>query len=227
MTFTFASNLQEHQLLFQGLDALEPAVNEASQLIAKAFASGNKLMLCGNGGSAADSQHIAAEMTGRFIKDRKPLPAIALTTDTSALTCIANDYSFEDVFARQIGALGRSGDVLIAISTSGNSGNVIQAMHVAKELGIQIEWSGEGLTEIGRDAATGLVRVEVDPRYFRPTEVETLLGDPTKAKQQLGWVPEITLDQMIEEMVAYDLEQAKQHALLKDHGYKVHVGKEN
>lgn len=138
MTFTFTSNLQEHQLLFQNLGALDAVVNEASELIAKAFTSGNKLMLCGNGGSAADSQHIAAEMTGRFIKDRKPLPAIALTTDTSALTCIANDYSFEDVFARQIGALGRSGDVLIAISTSGNSGNVIKAMHVAKELGIKV-----------------------------------------------------------------------------------------
>ena len=138
MTFTFASNLQEHQLLFQNLGVLEPAVNEVSELIAKAFTSGNKLMLCGNGGSAADSQHIAAEMTGRFIKDRKPLPAIALTTDTSALTCIANDYSFEDVFARQVGALSRSGDVLIAISTSGNSGNVIKAMHVAKDLGVKV-----------------------------------------------------------------------------------------
>jgi D-sedoheptulose 7-phosphate isomerase len=138
MTITFASNLQEHQLLFQNLGALESAVNQASELIAKAFAGGNKLMLCGNGGSAADSQHIAAEMTGRFIKDRKPLPAIALTTDTSALTCIANDYSFEDVFAGQISAFGRSGDVLIAISTSGNSGNVITAMQVAKELGVKI-----------------------------------------------------------------------------------------
>jgi D-sedoheptulose 7-phosphate isomerase len=138
MTFTFDSNLKEHQLLFQGLGVLEPVVNRASELIAKAFASGNKLLLCGNGGSAADSQHIAAEMTGRFIKDRKPLPAIALTTDTSALTCIANDYSFEDVFARQVGALGRAGDVLIAISTSGNSGNVIKAMHVAKDLGVKV-----------------------------------------------------------------------------------------
>ncbi|WP_251369664.1 SIS domain-containing protein [Polynucleobacter sp. MG-5-Ahmo-C2] len=109
MTFTFSSNLQEHQLLFQNLGALESVVNEASELIAKAFISSNKLMICGNGGSAADSQHIAAEMTGHFIKDRKPLPAIALTTDTSALTCIANDYSFEDVFARQVGALGRGG----------------------------------------------------------------------------------------------------------------------
>jgi D-sedoheptulose 7-phosphate isomerase len=138
MTFNFASNLQEHQLLFQNLAILEPAVIEASELITKSFSSGGKLMLCGNGGSAADSQHIAAEMTGRFIKDRKPLPAIALTTDTSALTCIANDYSFEDVFARQISALGRLGDVLIAISTSGNSGNVIKAMHVANELSIKV-----------------------------------------------------------------------------------------
>ena len=95
MTFNFLSNLQEHQLLFHNLSALEPVVNQAGALISKAFVSGNKLMLCGNGGSAADSQHIAAEMTGRFIEDRKPLPAIALTTDTSALTCIANDYSLK------------------------------------------------------------------------------------------------------------------------------------
>lgn len=138
MIFNFLSNLQEHQSLFQNLVTLESVVNEASDLIAKAFAGGNKLMLCGNGGSAADSQHIAAEMTGRFIGDRKPLPAIALTTDTSALTCIGNDYSFKDIFARQISALGRPGDVLLAISTSGNSSNVIEAMRIAKELNIQV-----------------------------------------------------------------------------------------
>ena len=137
MTFNFVSNLQEHQLLFHNLSALELVVNQAGALISKAFVSGNKLMLCGNGGSAADSQHIAAEMTGRFIKDRKPLPAIALTTDTSTLTCIANDYSFEHVFARQVSALGRPGDVLLAISTSGNSENVIKAMQAAKDLSIK------------------------------------------------------------------------------------------
>ncbi len=107
----------------------------------------------------------------------------------------------------------------------------------ASQLGITLKFEGEGVDEqaivvgiSGVDApglTIGDVIVKVDPHYFRPTEVETLLGDPTKAKQRLGWVPEITLDQMIEEMVAYDLEQAKQHALLKDHGYKVHVGKEN
>jgi GDPmannose 4,6-dehydratase len=107
----------------------------------------------------------------------------------------------------------------------------------ASQLGITLKFEGDGVYEqaivvgiSGVDApglTIGDVIVKVDPHYFRPTEVETLLGDPTKAKQRLGWVPEITLDQMIEEMVAYDLEQAKQHALLKDHGYKVHVGKEN
>jgi GDPmannose 4,6-dehydratase len=107
----------------------------------------------------------------------------------------------------------------------------------AAQLGITLKFEGKGINEravvsdINGDNApalmVGVVIVEVDPHYFRPTEVETLLGDPTKAKQKLGWVPEITLNQMIEEMVAYDLEQAKQHALLKDHGYAVHVGKEN
>ena len=93
-------------------------------------------MLCGNGGSAADSQHLAAEFTGRFIKDRPPIAAIALSTDTSALTCIANDYSFEAIFARQVQAIGKPGDCLIAISTSGNSGNVLAAVAAAKAIGI-------------------------------------------------------------------------------------------
>jgi GDPmannose 4,6-dehydratase len=107
----------------------------------------------------------------------------------------------------------------------------------AAQLGIELKFEGHGVEEhalvtgITGDYTPGLevgdVIVKVDPHYFRPTEVETLLGDPSKAKQKLGWVPEITLDQMIEEMVTYDLEQAKQHALLKDHGYAVHVGKEN
>jgi GDPmannose 4,6-dehydratase len=107
----------------------------------------------------------------------------------------------------------------------------------AAQLGIELKFEGHGVEEhalvtgITSDNAPGLkmgdVIVKVDPHYFRPTEVETLLGDPSKAKQKLGWVPEITLDQMIQEMVAYDLEQAKKHALLKDHGYAVHVGKES
>jgi GDPmannose 4,6-dehydratase len=106
----------------------------------------------------------------------------------------------------------------------------------AAQLGIELKFEGLGVKEqavvisIAGDSAPGLkvgdVIVKVDPHYFRPTEVETLLGDPSKAKQKLGWVPEITLDQMVKEMVVYDLEKAKQHALLKDHGYAVHVGKE-
>lgn len=94
-------------------------------------------MFCGNGGSAADSQHLAAELTGRFIHDRRPLAAIALSTDSSALTCIGNDYSFDEVFARQVTGLGRPEDLLIAISTSGNSRNVIRAVEEGRQLGMQ------------------------------------------------------------------------------------------
>jgi D-sedoheptulose 7-phosphate isomerase len=106
-------------------------------MITKSLSNGGKLLLCGNGGSAADCQHIAAEFTGRFIKDRPPISAVSLTTDTSALTCIGNDYSFNEIFSRQVLALGRSGDVLLAISTSGNSQNVLTAVEAAHALGIQ------------------------------------------------------------------------------------------
>ena len=107
-----------------------------SEKIADTLNSGRKLMLCGNGGSAADCQHLSAEFTGRFIKDRKPLAAITLTTDTSAITSIANDYSFKEIFSRQIEAIGIRGDCLIVISSSGNSENVINAVNCANELGI-------------------------------------------------------------------------------------------
>ena len=99
---------------------------------------GGKVMACGNGGSAADSQHFAAELLNRFEKERPPLAAIALTTDTSTLTSIANDYRYEDVFAKQVQALGRTGDVLLAISTSGNSPNVIEAIHAAHARGVTV-----------------------------------------------------------------------------------------
>ncbi|MGB9765984.1 MAG: D-sedoheptulose 7-phosphate isomerase [Sulfurihydrogenibium sp.] len=105
-------------------------------LIARRLKLGKKVLICGNGGSAADSQHFAAEIVGRFEKERKGFAAIALTTDTSALTAIGNDYGFEKVFSRQVEALGNQGDILIGISTSGNSQNVIEAVKVAKELGI-------------------------------------------------------------------------------------------
>ncbi|MCX8515308.1 MAG: phosphoheptose isomerase [Burkholderiales bacterium] len=115
----------------QAAKVLSPAIEEAINVIVTAFKNSNKLLICGNGGSAADSQHFAAEFTGRYEMERKPLPAIALTTDTSALTAIGNDYSFDVVFSKQVEALGTSGDVLFGISTSGNSGNVIKAIEVA------------------------------------------------------------------------------------------------
>lgn len=136
MSTLFLHNLNQHRELFLQLDALAPAVGKASELIAERMCADGKLMICGNGGSAADSQHIAAEFTGRFIEDRKPLAGLALSTDSSALTCIGNDYSFDEVFARQVAGLGRKEDVLIGISTSGNSRNVIRAVEEAKALGI-------------------------------------------------------------------------------------------
>ncbi len=107
-----------------------------AEKIALTFTSDRKLMLCGNGGSAADAQHIAAEFINRFLLERPPLPAIALTTDTSIITSIGNDYSFDEVFSKQVKALGVEGDILLAISTSGNSGNVISAVKDAKKQGI-------------------------------------------------------------------------------------------
>jgi D-sedoheptulose 7-phosphate isomerase len=107
-----------------------------AERIAAALKSGGKLLLAGNGGSASDAQHIAAEFVGRFVNDRSPLAAIALTTDTSALTAIGNDYGFDKVFERQVRALGRKGDVFVAISTSGRSANILAALQAARELGL-------------------------------------------------------------------------------------------
>jgi D-sedoheptulose 7-phosphate isomerase len=114
------------------------AVMAAVEMIAEAFRSGRKILLFGNGGSASDAQHIAAEFVNRFEMERPGLPAIALTTDTSALTSIANDYAFGEVFARQVRALGAEGDVAVAISTSGASPNVIQGVQAAKEISMQV-----------------------------------------------------------------------------------------
>jgi len=119
--------------------------------IARRIKDGKKLLLCGNGGSAADCQHIAAELVGRFKVERAPLPAIALTTDTSILTAVGNDYSFDRIFERQVQALGREGDVLLAISTSGKSRNVLLAVEKAKEMGIlTVGLSGKGGGELAR-----------------------------------------------------------------------------
>ncbi len=110
---------------------------EAIKLVSHTFEAGNKLFFFGNGGSAADAQHMVAEFVNRYIMDRPPLPAIALTTDTSILTSVSNDMAFTDIFSRQIKALGKEGDVAIGISTSGNSPNVIKAFEVAREMGMK------------------------------------------------------------------------------------------
>ena len=115
------------------LATMGPRIVQAAELLAERLRQGHKILVCGNGGSAADAQHFAAELVNRFEIERPGLAAIALTTDSSALTSIANDYAFEQVFARQVHALGRPGDVLLAISTSGNSANVIEAIHAAHE----------------------------------------------------------------------------------------------
>ena len=137
--------LDEHLAVLKATYALIPQISAAGSLIAKAINSGHKIFFCGNGGSAADAQHLAAEIVGRFQKERPALPAIALTVDTSALTAIANDYGFEQVFRRQLEGLGCPGDILVGISTSGNSQDVIEAIKYAKEHGIQtIGFTGNG-----------------------------------------------------------------------------------
>ena len=115
---------------------LPEKLEKCAEFVEKALSEGHKVLFCGNGGSAADSQHLAAEFVGRFQKERKGLPAIALTVDTSILTAVANDYGYDTVFARQVQALGKPGDVLIAISTSGNSKNILLAAEEAKAKGI-------------------------------------------------------------------------------------------
>src|SRR5262249_51797758 len=123
---------EEHLLAATALRSLAPDVDRAVTVIAQSMAAGGALLVCGNGGSAADAQHIAAELTGRFFRDRKPLPALALHGNTSSLTAISNDYGYDLVFAREVGAHGREGDVLLAISTSGNSQNILRAIEAAR-----------------------------------------------------------------------------------------------
>lgn len=124
-------------------DQLTPQIVEAARLITEALRNGNKLILAGNGGSAADAQHIAAELVGRYLVERKAWPAISLATDTSALTALTNDYGVESVFRRQVEALGTQGDVFVGISTSGNSPNILTACQQAKSQGLTvIGWTG-------------------------------------------------------------------------------------
>jgi len=140
------SELQAHKdVIEKTVEVLVPSIQRATEMVTSVLKSGNKVLICGNGGSAADSQHIAAELTGRYKSKRRGLPAIALTTDTSALTAIGNDFGFDEVFARQVEALAMDGDLLLAISTSGNSANVVSAIKSARESGCMVlGFSGNG-----------------------------------------------------------------------------------
>lgn len=130
--------LENHFKVVQDMKKIMPEVASAGLRVRTALEKGRKILICGNGGSAADSQHMAAEFVGRFVKERQSLPALALTVDTSLLTAVGNDYGFDCVFSRQVEGLGQEGDVLIAISTSGNSANVVRAIKTAKEKGIYV-----------------------------------------------------------------------------------------
>ena len=137
--------LAEHLQVMQSLEGLIPKVNRAAELIVQCLQSGGKILLCGNGGSAADSQHIAAEIIGRFETERHALPAIALTTDTSILTAVGNDYGYKEIFSRQVQGLAKPKDVLIVYSTSGNSENIIAAVDSARTIGCRtISMTGKG-----------------------------------------------------------------------------------
>ena len=130
--------LENHFKVVQDMRKIMPEVASAGLRVRTALEKGRKILICGNGGSAAESQHMAAEFVGRFVKERQSLPALALTVDTSLLTAVGNDYGFDCVFSRQVEGLGQEGDVLIAISTSGNSANVVKAVKTAKEKGIYV-----------------------------------------------------------------------------------------
>jgi D-sedoheptulose 7-phosphate isomerase len=142
--------LQESMAVLASLEELEPALVRAVNMCAASLKSGGKLLICGNGGSAAEAMHLVGELVGRYKNDRAPLGAISLGTDPALTTCIGNDYSYEEIFSRQVRGLGRSGDVLVAFTTSGRSPNVIHALKAAKEMGI------ESIAFLGKDGGPAL-----------------------------------------------------------------------
>ena len=148
------SSILVHERLFD----IAGDIKKASELMVKCIISGNKVIFAGNGGSAADSQHLAAELVNRFRMERKPMAGLALTTDTSVITSIGNDYSFDDIFTKQLKALGQKGDVFLAISTSGNSRNILNALRVARDM----EIGSIGLTGKGGGSMKDLVDVLID-----------------------------------------------------------------
>jgi D-sedoheptulose 7-phosphate isomerase len=165
------------RLKLEAAASLAGPIAEAVELITAALAADHKVLVCGNGGSAADSQHFAAELIGRFERERPELAAIALTTDSSILTAVANDYAFEQVFARQVRGLGREGDVLVAISTSGNSPSVLAAAEAAHERGLAVvALTGRGGGRLGEMLGDGDVHLCVPhERTARIQEVHLLI----------------------------------------------------
>jgi D-sedoheptulose 7-phosphate isomerase len=175
-TSLLTRSLEEHLEAIQALlDSRLAEIAAAGRLICEALQAGNKILLCGNGGSAADAQHIAAELVGRYEEERRAFPAISLATDTSALTALSNDYGYEDVFARQVAALANAGDVLVAISTSGKSPNIIKAAAKAKVIGCKTialtGGSGEPLA-----SQCDLAVVVPSERTSRVQEAHILIG---------------------------------------------------
>ena len=147
-----------------------PDIKEASELIIKSLQNGNKIMFCGNGGSAADAQHLSAELVGRYMKKRKPLASIALTTDTSAITAISNDFSFDEIFSRQIESVGNEGDILYAISTSSKSNNIIAALKTARSLKIKTI----GVTGSENIGFKGLCDITICAPASRPDRIQEM-----------------------------------------------------
>lgn len=171
----YMKNIYSHRGVLDKMEQLADTVVDAGENISKVLLSGGRAFFCGNGGSAADAQHLAAELSGRYLKDRRPLDGIALNCNTSAITAIANDYSFNEAFARQLAAHGRPGDVLVAISTSGNSENIIKTIKKARDIGIFVI----GMTGVTggkmKDLADILIAV---PSDFTPRiqEMHILVG---------------------------------------------------
>ncbi|MBE7539139.1 MAG: SIS domain-containing protein [Opitutaceae bacterium] len=144
--------------VFQSLTSLRLEIDQAGRLILDTLRGGNKLLICGNGGSAAEAQHFSTELVGRYFKNRRPLPAIALSADGSLLTCIGNDYGYEAVFSRQIAGLSRPGDLVVGITSSGNSANILSAIGEAQRLGLaSIAMLGRGGGRIKGRATIDLV----------------------------------------------------------------------
>ena len=147
------SALEQISRNFLALEEKADVIEKIANIWIEALKCGNKIIFCGNGGSAADSQHLAAELMGRYKIDRKPMPAISLTTDTSALTAIGNDYGYENVFSRPLKGIGNKGDVLVGISTSGNSKNILEAFKTAKDMGIKtVAFTGKSGGEMIKEA---------------------------------------------------------------------------